>query len=461
MNCANHPDRERLAFCQNCGKPLCRECARTVGQAVFCEPCLEARLAAANAATPPPIDPHSSTFGAGPTTGSVHYQTVPGSGQSYRATGTVEGIPYSVSGVPPRPGTPNPVIAVLLGFVPGVGAMYNGQYAKGIVHLIVFAVLVSLAHQNGIFGLFVAAWIFYQAIEAYHTARARRDGTPQPNPFGLNDIGERFGFGRAWPGPGSTTSSPAAAPSPDPVYPAPPPWSSAGAPVPQPTATSSYAAPPFPGQSPFPGQPPFSGAPPYPGQPPAAEPFGAAEGSRANQPYRTAGPAATAFTQGAPPPVIPTTPPLPIGALVLIGLGTLFLLGNSSWFGRLPTHILLPALLIGVGVWIFVRRMTRFGTGLIDDGSPAYRLRVLRALQGSIWVVLVGVLFLLDSLRILSWAHSWPLFIIVAGVMIFLQRSTAIRFAQSAVTSVVPPPPAAGRPEANAPASTDRASERP
>ena len=31
MNCANHPDRERAAFCQNCGKPLCTECVRNVG----------------------------------------------------------------------------------------------------------------------------------------------------------------------------------------------------------------------------------------------------------------------------------------------------------------------------------------------------------------------------------------------------------------------------------------------
>ena len=31
MNCANHPDRERVAFCQNCGKPLCADCVRNVG----------------------------------------------------------------------------------------------------------------------------------------------------------------------------------------------------------------------------------------------------------------------------------------------------------------------------------------------------------------------------------------------------------------------------------------------
>ena len=34
---------------------------------------------------------------------------------------------------------PNPGLAALLGLIPGVGAMYNGQYAKGVIHLIVFA----------------------------------------------------------------------------------------------------------------------------------------------------------------------------------------------------------------------------------------------------------------------------------------------------------------------------------
>jgi hypothetical protein len=38
-----------------------------------------------------------------------------------------------------RPGEPSPGLAALLGFIPGVGAMYNEQYAKGIVHLMVFA----------------------------------------------------------------------------------------------------------------------------------------------------------------------------------------------------------------------------------------------------------------------------------------------------------------------------------
>jgi hypothetical protein len=91
MNCANHPDRERAAFCQNCGKPLCAECVRNVGASVFCEPCLVARVAAP---TPPP-------------------------GYAYPGPA---GYPPAQ---PQGPAEPNPGLAALLGFIPGVGAMYN------------------------------------------------------------------------------------------------------------------------------------------------------------------------------------------------------------------------------------------------------------------------------------------------------------------------------------------------
>ncbi len=413
MNCANHPDRERKAFCQNCGKPLCVECSRTVGQAVFCEPCLEERLAAANAATN-----SASTFGSGPTAGSASYQSVPGGGTAYRHQGTVEGMPYDVRGVTPPPGTPNPAIATLLGLIPGVGAMYNGQYGKGVVHLIVFAILVSLADQNGIFALFVAAWVFYQAIEAYHTARARRDGTPLPNPFGLNDVGERFGFGRNWPGPGPFSA--AAPPAPGSVPPVQP-----FTPPPPPAGFSSGA-----------GYGPAAAGAGYPapaGTAGGADP--AAWGAPADV-YTGTGPyAATPVS-----PVLPNPSRFPIGAVILIGLGLLFLLGSTRFLEGLPAHYLLPALLIGIGVWIFVRRMTNTGTGFIDDGTPAYRLRLIRALQSSIWVILTGVLFLLDNLNILSWGRSWPLFIIVGGVMAFVQRSAYAAAAAQVNYPAYPPP---------------------
>ncbi|MEI9970458.1 MAG: hypothetical protein WDM87_18285 [Terracidiphilus sp.] len=49
--------------------------------------------------------------------------------------------------------------------------MYNGQMIKGLIHVLIFAVLVSAAHVYGIFGLFIAGWVCYQVFEAYHTAR--------------------------------------------------------------------------------------------------------------------------------------------------------------------------------------------------------------------------------------------------------------------------------------------------
>ena len=66
--------------------------------------------------------------------------------------------------------------------------------------------------------------------------------------------------------------------------------------------------------------------------------------------------------------------------------------------------------------------MTDTGTGIADDGTPGYQYRLFRALRGSVWVTLVGVLFLLDTFDILSWGRSWPIIIIVAGLMAIFQR---------------------------------------
>lgn len=403
MSDFNETQRERVAFCQSCGRGLTAEERRVVGKAIYCEPCLEARIGSSAG---------SQAGAAGASAGSN-----PGYDAGY--------VPPSGSGaVPPPPvggGVPNPGLAALLGFIPGVGAMYNGQYAKGIVHLLIFAVLTSLAEDHGFFGIFVAGWIVYQVIEAYHTARARRDGEPLPNPFGLNDIGERFGFGRSWA---------AGRPPQDGTYvpPVPPPPPPGGFPPPN-TAWGGQQT-----GSAQPGGQSWGGP---------TETYGYAPGSN----YGTdAGyGAGTSWASAPPPPPSGAVPPVnpyaqvpdpgfssglgrsrfPVGALWLIGLGVFFLVGNAGLFRAFPVHQLVPFLLIGVGVWIFVRRMTATGASLADDGTPAYRMRLASALRGSVWVMLVGVLFLLSSFHILSWNRSWPLFIIVAGLMTFLQRSVS------------------------------------
>ena len=183
MNDPTQPDwnsnpQKPVAFCQNCGKSLDSEGVRRVAQAVYCEPCLAARLAG----TPP-------APGTGPGPGA---SSGPNGGYRVHFGATINGQPLSS-------GAPNPGLAALLGLIPGVGAMYNEQYAKGIAHLLIFSILVMFSHISGFFVLFVLGWICYMSMEAHHTAKARRDGTPLPNPFGLNDIGERMGFGRSWP----------------------------------------------------------------------------------------------------------------------------------------------------------------------------------------------------------------------------------------------------------------------
>ncbi len=47
----------------------------------------------------------------------------------------------------------------------------------------------------------------------------------------------------------------------------------------------------------------------------------------------------------------------PIGAIVLIALGVLFLLGQLDEIGDRIFHFAWPVLLIGLGVWLVVRRM--------------------------------------------------------------------------------------------------------
>jgi hypothetical protein len=96
---------------------------------------------------------------------------------AFPATGTPRAVyPHVVD-----PGA-HPAAALLLGFIPGVGAIYNGQYAKGLVHAVVFGILVSLqtnrvsTGMHALLGIMTAAWVFYQAFEAFHTARKRRYG---------------------------------------------------------------------------------------------------------------------------------------------------------------------------------------------------------------------------------------------------------------------------------------------
>jgi TM2 domain-containing membrane protein YozV len=421
MNDATQPDwntnpQKPVAFCQNCGKSLDSQTVRKVGPAVYCEPCLAARLAGAppNPAGQPPRP------GYGPDYGPVF-------------------VGGSVNGQPIASSAPNPGLAALLGLIPGVGAMYNEQYAKGIAHLLIFAILVMFSHISGFFVLFVLGWICYMAMEAHHTAKARRDGTPLPNPFGLNDIGERMGFGRSWPS-GAPDFAAAARDAAEaaaagvgaaaagfgrttpPVTP--PPTSSTGS-APWGAPSDAYhAAPGY--TAPYTAQP-YTPVPPYapPYVPPYTPPVPPVP------PY-TPPPYSAPFTPV--PPAAVAANRFPAGAVWLIGLGMFFLLSTMGVFHAVPRTALLGVVLLALGAWAFLRRMTCTGQPLAYDGTAAYNLRVLRALRGSVWLIVFGILALLDSFHLASWSDSWPWIIIVVGVMMLLERTVAHSAAAAAPT---------------------------
>jgi hypothetical protein len=91
--------------------------------------------------------------------------------------------PYAGSS-PPRPANPDvsPPLAFILGFIPGVGAIYNGQYVKGLIHVVIIGLMISLLSNDSVAGfeplvaLLLAAFWIYMPFEAYHTARYRRSG---------------------------------------------------------------------------------------------------------------------------------------------------------------------------------------------------------------------------------------------------------------------------------------------
>jgi hypothetical protein len=91
--------------------------------------------------------------------------------------------PYN-GGMPTMSGAPSPGVAFVLGLIPGVGAIYNGQYAKGLVHVMVVGLAISILNNDAaggfepLVGLMLAAFWVYMPFEAYHTARNRQLGHP-------------------------------------------------------------------------------------------------------------------------------------------------------------------------------------------------------------------------------------------------------------------------------------------
>lgn len=159
MKCAFHSINTAVVRCNCCARPLCPACDHRIRGFPFCQDCivtgvelLQQRQERLNAA--PSVSRRSS-----------------------------------------------PLVALALSLlVPGLGAAYNGQTSKALVHFGIFAGFFQIAViSNG--GLFfvlgvLAAWLF-ASVDAYRTAQVIRSGlTPQAE---LDLIARRlYGNPLAW-----------------------------------------------------------------------------------------------------------------------------------------------------------------------------------------------------------------------------------------------------------------------
>jgi len=74
----------------------------------------------------------------------------------------------------PAPGGGRAATAAALGIIPGLGAVFNGEYGKAVIHVLVFGTIISLIErQPAIFVPALVAWIFYMPFDAYQTAKAK------------------------------------------------------------------------------------------------------------------------------------------------------------------------------------------------------------------------------------------------------------------------------------------------
>jgi TM2 domain-containing membrane protein YozV len=256
---------------------------------IYCENCLAARLEGVQPA-----------------------QTAP-------AAGFVPPAQAAYVAPPSAPGSgPNPTVAgILAGFFPmGVGAVYCGQYAKGLAHLLILFGLIwgqATTDSDGVhvaLGLALGFFYVYQIIDAVRSARAVQMGQPAPDPFGL-----------------ARTFSP---------------------------------------------------------------------GDKVD------------------------TAKIPMGAIVLIGLGCIFLLQTIGIHLFNIDH-LWPLILIGIGGWLFASRFGYVAGGKVYDCD---RCRY-RGLMGPAVLVTLGTLFLFEQYDLIRFHRTWPLLLIVIGLVKVMQGNAS------------------------------------
>ncbi len=157
MKCAVHSDVDAAGYCRNCGKAMCSTCVRPVRDVLYCEECLAGIVGI------PAAVPAGASSAAAP--------------------------PPGVLPPPPARSPSSPGVAFVLGLFPGLGAVYNGEYNKALIHIVVFvAMIVGLNSDMGdgadvALSLLLAGFVLYMAFDASRVAKARSLGEVSNDPL--------------------------------------------------------------------------------------------------------------------------------------------------------------------------------------------------------------------------------------------------------------------------------------
>jgi len=140
MNCSYHPANTSVVQCSRCARPLCPACDHRIRGFPYCQDCIVAGVEL------------------------LQYQAARGG-----AGASVQARRKTSRGV-----------ALLLSFLlPGLGAAYNGQISKAVVHFAIFAGFFQMATMTDANAFFVLGalgmWLF-AAVDAFRTAQLFRAG---------------------------------------------------------------------------------------------------------------------------------------------------------------------------------------------------------------------------------------------------------------------------------------------
>jgi TM2 domain-containing membrane protein YozV len=137
MKCAYHPNNLASARCGSCDRSLCAACDHRIKGYPYCQDCIVAG---------------------------------------------VEMLRQAANGQPPKPREEkSSVAALLLGLIPGLGAAYNGQPVKALVHFVVtagFWTLADVFHSSleVTCALASLAFYIYSLYDAFRSAQRQRAG---------------------------------------------------------------------------------------------------------------------------------------------------------------------------------------------------------------------------------------------------------------------------------------------